>query len=40
MLSSFGSCCVWWAHPDLNWESSDYESGALTSYAIGPCLVR
>ena len=27
---------VWWAHQDLNLESTDYESGALTNYAIGP----
>ena len=29
-------CFIWWAHTDLNCGPTDYESAALTNWAIGP----
>ena len=29
-------CFIWWAQTDLNCRPTDYESAALTNWAIGP----
>lgn len=31
-------CFIWWAQTDLNCRPTDYESAALTNWAIGPYM--